>query len=97
MVDSSMIAVGGAAAGATSVDINATLATVSRKLLSSAIAGLTQSAILRAGAANAAVLADGASHTANDENTAITVAKTGASLTGATSVDVFFEYVVDEL
>src|SRR2546422_9679679 len=52
MVDCSMVAVGGAAAGATSVDLLATLASASRKLVSKAIAGLTQSALLRAGAAN---------------------------------------------
>jgi len=92
-----MIAVGGAASGATTVDILATLAAGSRKLLASAIAGLTQSALLRAGAANAALLADGASHTANDANTAITVNKTGGALATSTHVDVLFWYVIDEV
>src|SRR5688572_9491087 len=70
LVDVNLIAIGGAASGATTVDILATLATASRKLLAAAVAGLTQSTVLRAGAANAAVLADGASFTVNDENTA---------------------------
>jgi hypothetical protein len=97
LVDVSLIAIGGAASGATTVDVLATLATASRKLLAAAIAGLTQSAVLRAGAANAAVLADGASYTANDENTALTIGKTGASLATATHVDVLLAYVIDEV
>jgi hypothetical protein len=97
MVDLELIAVGGAAAGATTVDILATLATASRKLVAAAVAGLTQSALLRAGAANAAILADGASFTANDENTPITIGKTGGALTTATHIDVLLAYVIDEL
>ncbi|HXO84387.1 MAG TPA: hypothetical protein VN803_02570, partial [Gemmatimonadales bacterium] len=97
IVDASMIAIGGAASGATTVDILATLATASRKLVAAAIAGLTQSAVLRAGAANATVLADGASFTVNDANTAITVAKTGSALATATHVDVSVSYVIDEV
>lgn len=97
IIDAALIAIGGAASGSTSVDILATLATASRKLLAAAIAGLTQSAVLRAGAANAAVLADGASFTANDANTAITVGKTGGALATATHVDVSVSYVIDEV
>lgn len=94
MIDASAIAVGGAAAGATTVDILGTL-TTSRKLLAIAIAALTQSAVVKAGAANATVLADGASFTRNDINTAVTIGVTGSALTGPTSVDVFLEYVVE--
>lgn len=97
LVDVALIAIGGAAAGATTIDILATLAAASRKLLAAAIAGLTQSTVLRAGATNAAVLADGASFTANDENTAITIGKTGASLTGSTDVDVLLSYSIDKV
>jgi hypothetical protein len=43
------------------------------------------------------VLADGASFTANDENTAITIGKTGASLTGSTDVDVLLSYSIDKV
>jgi len=94
MVDAAMIAVGGAAATATSVDINATL-TTSRKLVAAAVAGLTQSTVARAGASNIAVLADGASFTANDVNTAVTVGKTGSDLATATHIDVLFTYAMD--
>lgn len=90
--DMVMIAVGGAAGATTTVDILATLAAASRKLLAVAIAALTQSAVVRAGAANASVLADGASFTENDINTAITINKTGAALTTATAIDVIIIY-----
>jgi hypothetical protein len=97
VVDVAMIAIGGAAAGATSVDILATQAAGSVKVAANAVAGLTQSAVLRAGAANSAVLADGASFTATDENTAITIGKTGGALATATNIDVLLSYVIDEL
>lgn len=95
VTDMKMIAIGGGAATATSVDILATQSASSVKLMASAVAGLTQSAVLRAGAANAAVLADGASFVANDSGTAITVGKTGSALATATAVDVFIDYVVE--
>ena len=93
--DVSLIAIGGAAATATSVDILATQSTSSVKLLAAAVAGLTQSTVLRAGAANAAVLADGASFVANDVNTAITIGKTGSALATATNIDVLLTYSVE--
>lgn len=89
--DITLIAIGGAAAGATSVDVLGTQNGASVKLLSAAVAGLTQSSVLRAGAANAAVLADGKSFLACDAGTPITVKSTG-TLTGATSVDVIASY-----
>jgi hypothetical protein len=95
ILDAQAIAIGGAVAGATTLDINGILAGASRKLLSIAIAALTQSAVVRAGAANATVLADGASYTRNDINTAITAAVTGAAITGATFIDLTLEYVVE--
>lgn len=95
MIDAQMIAIGGAATTATDVRILGTRAAGSVALLVVAIAALTQSAIVRAGAANAAVLADGASHTPLDVNTAITVGKTGGALAGATNVDVIFNYVLE--
>jgi hypothetical protein len=95
MVDMQMIAIGGAAAGATDVRILGTRAAGSVALLVVAIAALTQSAVVRAGAANATVLADGASHTGLDVNTAVTAGKTGASLTGATNIDVILTYALE--
>jgi hypothetical protein len=93
LLDAKMISVGGAAGAATTVDITATQSAASVKLLASAIAALTQSAVLRAGAANAVVLADGASFALCDNNAAIRASKTGASLTTATHIDYFLEYL----
>jgi hypothetical protein len=88
LVDEYMIAVGGAAATCTTVDVLATQSAGSVKLVANAVAGLTQSTVLRAGAANATVLADGASFVPNDVNTAITIAKTGSACATATNFDV---------
>jgi hypothetical protein len=95
MTDAKMIAIGGAASGATDVRILGTRAAGSVALLVVAVAALTQSALVRAGAANATVLADGASFTALDANTAVTVGKTGGSLATATHVDVTMSYVLE--
>lgn len=97
ITDMTLIAVGGAATVATAVTILGTRAAASVALLTAAIAALTQSAILRAGAANAVVLADGASHTDLDVNTAITVGKTGGTLAGATHIDVIVTYVLERV
>lgn len=95
MVDASIIAVGGAAAAHTSIDILGTVST-SRKLVAFLVAGTLQSTLLRAGAAtNGVILADGASFTANDAGTAITVGKTGADVTTATHVDISFTFTVE--
>jgi predicted RecA/RadA family phage recombinase len=94
MIDAIMIAVGGAATAVTTVDILATLSS-SRKLVAAAQAGLTQSTVVRAGDATGAVLADGASFTANDANTAVTVGKTGANVATATHIDVIFSFALD--
>jgi hypothetical protein len=86
--DMRMIAVGGAVGGATLVRITGTAAAATVALLGVAIAALTQSTVVRAGAANATVLADGASFTELDVNTGISVDKTGGAATTATAVDV---------
>jgi hypothetical protein len=93
--DIAMIAIGGAAGATTTVDVLGTQAAGSVKLLAVAIAALTQSAVVRAGASNATVLADGASFVACDANTAITISKTGASLTTATNIDVLLTYSIE--
>lgn len=95
MVDATAIAIGGAAGAVTTVDILGTLATVSRKLVAFAQASLTQSAVLKAGGAGAAVLADGASFTANDAGAAVTVGKTNADITTATHIDFSFTYSLE--
>lgn len=96
LIDASIIAVGGAAAAGTTVDILATQSASGVKLVAFAQASLTQSALLRAGASGAAILADGASFVGNDANTAITVGKTGSSFTTATHFDVSITYALDE-
>lgn len=95
VIDAAMISVGGAVGAATTVDITGTKSGSASKALAVAIAALTQSALVRAGAANATLLADGASFTAYDANTALNIAKTGSTATTATHVDVFLEYVAD--
>ena len=93
MVACKAIAVGGAAGAVTTVDVLGTL-TTARKLVAYAQANLTQSTVLADGGTGAAVLADGASYTANDAGTAITVGKTGSNVTTATHIDVIFDYVL---
>jgi len=93
MVSCKAIAVGGAAGAVTTVDVLGTVSTA-RKLVAFAQANLTQSTVLTDGGTGAAVLADGASYTANDVSTGITVGKTGSNVTTATHIDVIFDYVV---
>lgn len=86
LIDAYAIAIGGAVTTVTTVDIIGTL-TSARKLVAFGQAALTQSALVRAGAAGGVILADGASFTANDVGTAITAGITGSAITVATHVD----------
>lgn len=95
MVDVIGIAVGGSAAAVTTVDILGTQATASAKLAAFAQASMTRSTALRPGVSGTTVLADGASHTACDIGTAITINKTGSDVTTATHVDVILSYVIE--
>lgn len=96
ITDATLIAIGGAAAAATSIDVNGVQATAAVKLLSVAIAALTRSAVNKPHTANATVLADGASLVANDVNTAITIGVTGSALTTVTAIDVVLTFVVEQ-
>jgi len=96
LVDAAAIAVGGAAGAVTTVDLLATASAASRKLVAFGQAQLTQSTLLRAGATGGTVLADGASFTVNDANTAVTLGKTGDDVTTATHIDLLVSYVVEE-
>ena len=96
VLDMTMIAIGGAATSNTSVRINATQGAATVQLLDVAIAALTQSAVVRAGAANAVVRADGGSFIANDVNTPITIANNGAAMTVATAIDVIISYQIEQ-
>jgi len=91
VIDCTLIAIGGNASGATTVDIldGAT------KLIAAAVAGLTQSAVLRAGAANADVLADGASFVVRAANATISIGKTGNDLATSTAIDVLLSYCLE--
>lgn len=100
--DLKMIAVGGAVTGATDVRLLATQGGSGAALGIAAVAGLTQSTVLRlgtpfatAGTASIVPLADGKSHIANDANTAVTAGKTGGSAATATAVDFILSFVAD--
>ena len=95
LFDASLIAIGGAATTNTSVNISAIRSGSAVQLLVVAIAALTQSARVRAGATNAVILADGASFTQVDANTAIRATNVGASMTVATHIDFLLSYVAD--
>lgn len=93
LLDASAIAIGGAAGAVTTVDILATQSASAAKLVAFAQASLTQNTLLRAGGSGAAILAGGVSFVSNDVNTAITIGKTGSSVTTATHVDIMLTYV----
>lgn len=96
MIDFTVIAIGGNAAGATDVRILGTRSAGAVVLAAIAVAALTRSTPVKPSSSNVTLLADGASHTELDAATAITVGKTGGSLTTATDVDVIFSYVLEE-
>lgn len=92
-----LIAVGGAATAATSVNYAATQAAAAVQLWVVTVAALTRSTMVSMGVVPAAgastLLADGASFALNDVNTAVTLANVGSAMTTLTSIDVFVEYV----
>ena len=98
LVDVTLIAIGGNAATATSVDIVGTSGTSAVRPIVAAVAALTRSAVVKPNSANVAVLADGASFVAMDENSGIYVSKqaAGSNLATATHVDVILDYVIEE-
>ena len=96
MIEASAISVGGAAGAVTTVDILGTQSASSAKLVAFAQASLTQSTELRSGDTGSTILADGASYVACDQNTAITVGKTGSAITTATHIDIIFQFAIDK-
>ena len=94
IISATAISIGGAAAAVTTVDILGTQSS-SVKLVAYAQASLTQSAVLKDGGTGAAVLTDGASYVACDAATAITIGKTGSSITTATHIDTNISYVLE--
>lgn len=91
MVDCKMIAIGGAASGATGVQVKCGTTV----LVDAKAAALTQSTVCRAGDSNVNVLADGASFVAQTAGDGVTVVKDGSNLATATHVDVIFDYVLE--
>jgi len=93
-----LIAYGGNAETATSVDILSTQSAASVRPFVVAVAGLTQSAVVTEDNTNVVVLADGASFAVNDANTAITIdtQSGGSDLATATGIDVILSYVAEE-
>ncbi len=94
LVDCGIIAYGGAMQTLTTVDILGTRSGAV-KLVAFGQANLTQSTLVKAGGTGGTILADGASFTAVDENTAITIGKTGSNGATATGVDVLITYVLE--
>jgi hypothetical protein len=95
IIDGALVAIGGAVTSATSVDILGTKAGSASRPLVAAVAALTQSTLLRMGAANAVILADGASFTIHDAGTGLNLVRVGSAITVATFVDCHLTYVVE--
>jgi len=97
IVDMTMIAIGGNAATATSVDIVTTQGGSAARPYVVAVAALTRSAVVKPNSANVTVLADGASHVANDANTGVYISKqaAGSNLATATHIDLVLSYTIE--
>ena len=102
LFDAAMIAIGGAATTNTSVNITGTRSGSAVQLFIAATARLAQSVKLVtgtpfaiAGAESLTSLADGASYTQLDNNTAVRATNVGAAMTVATHIDFLFSYVAD--
>lgn len=87
-----MIAIGGAASGATDVRILGTRAAASVALMTVAVASLTQNAVNDI--ATATDLDGGLSFNELDAETAVTVGKTGGTLATSTHVDFIVSYAL---
>lgn len=97
IVDFTMIAVGGAAATATSVDIIGTRSAATVRPFVVAVGTLTENTLVVPTSSNVTALAAGASYTALDANTAITIGKQsgGSDLATATHIDVVLTYTAE--
>lgn len=96
LTDIAMIAIGGNAATATTVDIKGTQSSSVVKLFAVAVAQLTQSAVVKPGTVAAtAPLTDGACFQACDAATAITIGSTTNNLATATNIDTILTFVIE--
>lgn len=98
IIDLMMIAIGGAAATATSVDIVTTQGGSAARPFVVAVAALTRSTVVTPTTANVTVLADGASFIANDANSGVYISKqaAGSNLGTATHIDVILSYMIEK-
>lgn len=94
LIDAMMIAIGGAAATATSVRLTGTRGTSAVQLYVQPVAGLGQSVVARPAAA-ATVQADGASFTLLDANTPILQTVDNNNLATATAIDNIVTFAVE--
>jgi hypothetical protein len=97
LIDCSMIAIGGAAATATSVDIIGTRGSASVRPVVTAVSALAENTRIALGHANAVILGAGASFTPLDANTAVSIGKQsgGSNLATATHIDVNLTYALE--
>lgn len=99
IIDAVLIAYGGAAATATSVDIIGTRSAATVRPLVAAVAALGQSVVAHIGISNMVVLADGASFTPLDAGTAVVLATDNypsvGDLATATGIDVILTYAME--
>lgn len=96
LVDVVIQAIGGAAGSVTTVDILGTQSSSSVKLVTFAQAQLTDDAVLDLTTTGSTLLADGASFTSCDANTAITIGVTGSDVDTATHFDVVLSWAAEE-
>ena len=96
MIRCTASAFGGNAATSTSIDVSGTRAAAAVILVSFVTTDLDTSEVHWDGdGTTGVVLADGASYTQLDVNTAITAAEVGAGTTGATHIDLNLSYCVE--
>jgi hypothetical protein len=96
LYDVTLVALGGAAGGATSINITGTQAGTVISLVSAPVAVLTQNAVVRITTATVVVPAGSAFFKACDNGAPIQIGKVGASVTGLTSLDVILLYAIDQ-
>ena len=96
IIDIAMISTVANAATATAVTISGTQGASVVALVSNTVGALTDSTkVLMGTTANSSILADGASYTACDVNTAITIESTGAGLGGSTAIISIITYAIE--
>jgi len=94
IISAAMIAIGGAAAGATDVRVSGTQGAAALSPMIAPVAALTQNALVSQQTATVTIPNGGAGFDVLDANTPVTVGKTGGSLTGATAIDVIIQYAI---